>query len=220
MSKKSKQSLHLLRMIEALEAINEEASSLIFVHTTGALLNASADEPERVKRLAEEPMQRRRLRSVPWCGRAKVTRHDRPHLALPDRPGPRRARCALRGSPACVAPRAALRDPPCGCAMGAAVVIPATVACILVPGWLAVATPGAVEGGRRRRSGMARQEAPASVASQRAALRSSVAARSAVAVASARKSGGTITTTTTTRTRRCAFRSRRRWRCSASVLQR
>ena len=32
-------------------------------------------------------------------------------------------------------------------AMGAAVVIPATVACILVPGWLAVATPGAVEGG-------------------------------------------------------------------------
>ena len=55
MSKKSKQSLHLLRMIEALEAINEEASSFfIFVHTTGALLNASADEPERVKRLAEE----------------------------------------------------------------------------------------------------------------------------------------------------------------------
>jgi len=32
-------------------------------------------------------------------------------------------------------------------AVGAAVVIPATVACILVPGWLAVATPGAVEGG-------------------------------------------------------------------------
>ena len=32
-------------------------------------------------------------------------------------------------------------------AVGAAVVIPATVACILVPGWLAVASPGAVEGG-------------------------------------------------------------------------
>ena len=31
--------------------------------------------------------------------------------------------------------------------VGAAVVIPATVACILVPGWLAVAAPGAVEGG-------------------------------------------------------------------------
>ena len=31
--------------------------------------------------------------------------------------------------------------------VGAAVVIPATVACILVPGWLAVASPGAVEGG-------------------------------------------------------------------------
>ena len=31
--------------------------------------------------------------------------------------------------------------------VGAAVVVPATVACILVPGWLAVTTPGAVEGG-------------------------------------------------------------------------
>jgi len=31
--------------------------------------------------------------------------------------------------------------------VGAAVVVPATVACILVPGWLAVATPDAVEGG-------------------------------------------------------------------------
>ena len=32
-------------------------------------------------------------------------------------------------------------------AVGAAVVIPATVACILVPGWLAAASPSAVEGG-------------------------------------------------------------------------